>query len=311
MPDGESAPGSEATGDLSSKQAGLAGDVIPAHALRALFDSIGRDLPPDLRLLRSGTHTIFESQVEERVWRVSQGVPQQAIAAQLRAITALDGLPVLGPATLEIGLARPDYVMTEWERGVAVVPEAARRALALCLRVLHDAPAPALVSHRTPTSRIRAWITAAEERGAPKEQLQRIRLRADEVFPAMNRVITGGGNLVHGDAHPGNLIELRGRPLLIDLDDLTLGQWQLDLVPTAVPCDRFGLPQDEWAGFLEAYRPTSMQWPLWKVARQHRELTIVSWLASLWGGPGVEDELRHRLATWDLPARTHAPWRAI
>lgn len=65
---------------------------------------------------------------------------------------------------------------------------------------------------------------------------------------------SGPGGLCHGDFHLGQLVRLQDRWLLIDVDDLGLGDPGWDLARPAAWYAAGLLAPADWAGFLGAYR---------------------------------------------------------
>lgn len=59
--------------------------------------------------------------------------------------------------------------------------------------------------------------------------------------------------LVHGDAHPNNVLVYEGKLVLIDLDNVGSGPREIDLAPYAVSCRRFPALQKSWNKFLSSY----------------------------------------------------------
>ncbi|GAA3439918.1 phosphotransferase family protein [Kutzneria kofuensis] len=86
---------------------------------------------------------------------------------------------------------------------------------------------------RLPASRDAATVLAAWETVAPLEP---------------------GYHLVHGDWHLGQLVQYRGRWLLIDVDDLGLGDPGWDLGRIAAGYAVGALPEYGWQRFLAGYR---------------------------------------------------------
>ena len=136
----------------------------------------------------------------------------------------------------------------------------------------------------------------------------------DEIRNLVNRELvsldfhdSSDGVLVHGDAHPSNVIRYRERLLLIDLDNVGLGPREIDLAPYAVSCRRFPDPSKSWEDFLGIY-PFMINFDLLDRLARIREVTMIVWLASLWDTrPDGRNELVHRLRTLDQAVQ----WKAM
>ena len=285
--------------------------MIDERVLRALFASIGRGVPDDLEVVRVGANIVVRSEAEGLIWRISQGVVREQITRNVLAAAELSRAPVVPPATLDVATADPDYAMTQWPLARTLPQAGAYAALGDCLSRLHHISPPSRLPRFNDFSLIDRRLELARKHGAPKPLLNRLRTRADRVVPVMREVVRSGDSLVHGDAHVGNLVELGGAAKLIDLDGLCVGPWQLDLLPTKVAYDRLGLPEQHWNDFIDACGSTICEWEFAAIATTYREITILTWLASLWGESGVAEELTHRLETWDAPPREHPPWRPL
>ncbi|MFF3908754.1 phosphotransferase family protein [Streptomyces sp. NPDC001848] len=152
--------------------------------------------------------------------------------------------------------------VTFWPYGTAVDPDtpdaAPWEAAATLLARLHQAPAPTgLPAMRGPLKAARAVQRLHAVRPHPAAASV---LAAWAALPAWARAeapMPSARSLCHGDLHLGQLVRHpadTGPWLLIDVDDLGLGEPAWDL---ARPAAWYGcglLPPDEWARFLAAYR---------------------------------------------------------
>ena len=116
-----------------------------------------------------------------------------------------------------------------------------------------------------------------------------------------------GSQLVHGDAHPGNLLRAEnGRIVLCDFDPTCLGPWQADLVAVPVGEKRFGR-SGAHAELASSYGYDVTTDPDWPVLQEARELKmVVAAVPLLASAPGVKAEFALRLRSvfeHDLRAR--------
>ena len=106
--------------------------------------------------------------------------------------------------------------------------------------------------------------------------------------------------LCHGDAHLGNIVICDGEALLIDLDGLTFAPYELDIAPSIVATRRFPHLTPATSCVVQDYGAGNVDWGVLNWFVQLRELTMMSWLATLWGhNSTVTSELAHRIATWE------------
>ncbi|MEV6108368.1 phosphotransferase [Streptomyces sp. NPDC051940] len=268
----------------------------PGHPPDVLADR------PDGTVIRSGGVVVKAH---------AQDTDHDALRARLRiaAHPALKGIlltPLPGPRAPLDG--RP---VTEWPEGAPVSPERpedapwaeAGRLLARLHRISPDTlpgPIPAmrgpakaarairrLQSH--PTTRTRAQGHAEDQAQAHAEDQDRATvLRAWRSLPAWARdeaPYDGPTGLCHGDLHFGQFVRHPcpdGPWVLIDIDDLGLGDPAWDLARPAAWYAIGLIPATDWQTFLDAYRsaggpaagtPRDGLWPA-RVETPARALTV-------------------------------------
>jgi hypothetical protein len=116
------------------------------------------------------------------------------------------------------------------------------------------------------------------------------------------------GQLIHGDAHVGNLLrEPNGRVVLCDFDATCSGPWQVDLAAVAVGGARFGRTGPPSA-LATAYGYDVTTDPDWPVLREARELKMIAAAVPLLASSvGIAAEFMNRLRSIKM-GDDDAPW---
>lgn len=221
---------------------------------------------------------------------------------------AANGIPAIRLLPdVEQPLVAGEHVATAW----TTVDRASRRStaadLAGLLRRVHVLPVPAGLTEWAPLDDVRARIADAEE--LDDDDRRFLLRRCDHVDDALTsldfQLPTG---VVHGDAHPGNVIVGPDGPVLCDFDSTCVGPPEWDLTPLAVGRERFGDPADRYRMLVDEYGFDVAAWEGYPVLRLARELKLTtSVLPILRSHPHVRGELMRRLE--DLRAgRTGTPW---
>jgi aminoglycoside phosphotransferase (APT) family kinase protein len=201
---------------------------------------------------RSGAEITFDGDVVTKVHRA--GTDPRALRTRLR-VAHESGEILLSPLTV-----LPDRVgerwRSRWPRVETVEPQPDQlpwaEAGALLAR-LHARPVTARLAHGWP-ARLRRVVS----RGRAAEMTEPVRRALTELPPAAWRAGSPDRprTFVHGDFHLGQLGRRGpGRPwLLIDVDDLGVGDPAWDLARPAGFWAAGHIPDEDWAAFLVAYR---------------------------------------------------------
>ncbi|SFJ56612.1 phosphotransferase enzyme family protein [Amycolatopsis sacchari] len=281
-----------------------------AGALTAAAGLLGLD-PSGARLLRFTNNAVYRLASAPVVLRI---VGSRALRHRVsRVVTVARHFERHGVPAIRLlpGVEQPlvvgEHLVTAWE----YVPPAARRAsakdLALLLRRVHELPVPDGVGEWAPLADVRARVADAEELD-PGDRRFLLR-RCAEVEAALGELeFPLPSGLIHGDAHPGNVIVGPDGPVLCDFDSTTHGPREWDLTPLAVGRERFGDPAGRYRMLADVYGFDVAAWDGFPVLRAARELKLTtSVLPILRSHPQVRAELRRRLD--DLRAgRMADPW---
>ena len=236
----------------------------------------------------------------------------ERLSASVRATQWLYdlGFPAVRPLDVPQPVAAHGYQVTFWH----YIPSAgqARRdivALARLLRQLHALPVPSVrLPATTPLGSVRAdaaacqWLSDAQRRWLTD--------RCDELEAHYaDAESTLGCGVVHGDAHPGNLIHAPDRVVLCDWDAVSYGPREQDLIPVRLGY-RYGRPAAEWPQLCEIYQVDADGMPLLPLLERMRELRVVAAYLRLADLPQAKAEAGHRIG--DLMSGTqHQPWLAL
>jgi thiamine kinase-like enzyme len=115
--------------------------------------------------------------------------------------------------------------------------------------------------------------------------------------------------MVHGDAHPGNLIHSPARVVLCDWDAVSYGPREQDLIPVRLGY-RFGRPEAEWDQLCRILQVNPDELPLLPLLERMRELRALAAYLRLEDVPQAGAQASQRLD--DLMSGTQrAPWQAL
>ena len=100
--------------------------------------------------------------------------------------------------------------------------------------------------------------------------------RIDIELAQVEPVLEGG--VIHGQAEIGNVLLRAGRPVLTDFERVAIGPREWDLIDTAVTVTRFGLPEQRYRDFANAYGFDVRTWEGYETYRRLWELRATTWL---------------------------------
>ncbi|MFJ2032032.1 phosphotransferase family protein [Streptosporangium sp. NPDC087985] len=199
---------------------------------------------PDVIIVRAGSVVVKAH---------APGAEEAPLVERMRAVAhpALRGI-ILGPVTEEV-MAVHDRLVTVWPAGVPVDhkdPDAAPwEAAARLLARLHAVPAGALPPLPAAGGPARVATTVARLDGG--SAAGRVVRRALACLPSLD---AGPRSTTHGDWHMGQLVHTGDGWILIDVDDLGIGDPAWDLARPAAWFAAGLLEEEVWHRFLGAYR---------------------------------------------------------
>ncbi|MGC5020364.1 aminoglycoside phosphotransferase family protein [Micromonospora sp. DT47] len=183
-----------------------------------------------------------------------------------------------------------------WQYIPSASPEPTVDDLGRTLRKFHSLSGPPLsLPSWDPVGDARSRITDAE---GLSDHDRRFLLdwcdRLDRPVAALQQHV--GSQLIHGDAHVGNLLRKRaGGAVLCDFDATSLGPWQVDLAAVAVGEVRFGR-RGAHDALAAAYGYDVTADSNWSLLRDARELKMIAAAVPLLhSSTGVREEFTARL----------------
>lgn len=263
--------------------------------------------------LRTGAHAIFElaggiiarigkpgsADTAHRELRISHWLNHSGIPA----VQAVDTLPQ--PSVID------DHPVTWWQ----LIPDhrpstpAELGAALACLHTLTPPTAFYLPEYQ-PFAGLEERITTAttvadEDRQWLIQHYTTLRRRYEQL-PPVDRT-----SVIHGDAWQGNLVvPLTGTPTFLDLDKVSLGRPEWDLIQLAVDHTDFNrLHNDDYHAFVTAYGGHDMTTtPEFRIYADIQELRWTAFAISLsHHRPTAEAETAHRIAC--LRGCVQKPWQ--
>ncbi|MFE5756901.1 phosphotransferase enzyme family protein [Streptomyces massasporeus] len=217
-----------------------------------LVVKVGRDA----ELLDRARH-----ELDVAMWLAEAGVP--AVRAAEPKALLVDGHPV-----------------TVWHRLPDAVRPAEPRDLAELLRVVHATPPPPFaLPGRDLLSGVERWLRLAGDAIDPADAAY-LRERRDgyaDRAAALTPHLPPGP--IHGDALPRNVHVGPDGPVLVDLETVSADLREHDLVVMALSHDRYGMPDEAYVSFTEAYGWDVRGWAGCGVLRGARETASCAWVA--------------------------------
>jgi aminoglycoside phosphotransferase len=254
-----------------------------ARTLREACAAAGLDAGgAELRLGENAIYRLRSVPLVARIARTIDYLPDvetEVAAARWLESAAFPSVRLAGPAVQPLVVG--ERVVTFWELVADRTEYGTVAELAGLLRRLHDLQPPSslVLPALRPFLRVEPRISQADlaedDRAFLRSRLAELRAR----YAGLEFVLPPGP--VHGDANIGNIIRRGdGVAVLIDLDGFAAGPREWDLALTAMYYERFGWHTAlEYAEFAEIYGFDVMSWPGYRVLRDIRELTMVTWLA--------------------------------
>ncbi|OLT25417.1 hypothetical protein BJF83_22935 [Nocardiopsis sp. CNR-923] len=280
------------------------------QTLRAACEAVDL-VAPSPELIRLG---------ENAVWRVRPGLIARVARSADRYPLHERGVRLAQwmhahqvPATLPVdGLPNPvradGRVVTWWEE-VSQARPATPAELGAALRALHEMPLPDLeLPDAATVDKVDARLAVVDIDEEDRAALCSMAARLQDNYSGLEYELPFG--LIHGDAHPANLLaDPQGRLGWVDLDGVAMGHPEWDLVLTAIERDCGWVSPDAYQGFVTGYGYDITTSPTYPVLRAIRLLRMTSWLAQL-PGERVRREVERRIGDLRNGTSIHG-WKAF
>ena len=247
---------------MACSQAGLSSDGAELLRLgeNAIYQLAGA--PIVVRIARSADRL---RRVEKELciarWLAAANVPAVRVYEEIDQPLLVDGHPV-----------------SFWHAVTGGAPEPAYADLARLLKAFHDlgdcpCDLPGFDPLRTSESRLAtADAVAADDRDFLRARCSDL----NEQLPDLEFALPGGP--IHGDAHTRNLLTDKGQVVLLDFEAAMTGPREWDLLPPAIATERYGLAEEHYQEFANAYGFDVRTWPGYPVLREIRQLTMTTWI---------------------------------
>jgi hypothetical protein len=264
---------------VAARAAGLSDERrLVRYGTNAIFELPSEGLA--LRLTPPGTRvTSVETQVEFARWAEGRGCPVGAPAA----------VPVVRGG-LEGGVA------SFWQWLDADAERAGPEQYGLALRGFHAMAleCPIELPRWNPFGRLDDRWTNPEviaELGEARASELRERSDALSDSPLLWRDV----QVIHGDAHAGNLLHCAGVYVWTDFDLIARGPALDDLASYGLAVRRFGHAEHELDTVLRCYGASDEQRAQLRLVTDVKELLSLAWLSTILARPGARAEFQRRV----------------
>lgn len=269
-----------------------------ARVLHTVCGEAGLDAS-GAKLLRLAANAVFRLQTAQVVVRIS--APGARFAQVYRTVRVARWLGQIGfPAVRLHGeweqpVVLGEYLATFWDylpQGSTPPP---LEALAQLLRQLHPLTAPFPLPRWDPIADARQSL--ARGSGLMEADHAFLERRCDELEAELAQITPElPAGVIHGDAWQGNALMRYDATVLADLDQVSVGPREWDLVPTVVNARRFGYGPGPARRFLDAYGFDVTLWHGFPALRKARELVMLAGVAPvLSSSPPIAEEFARRM----------------
>lgn len=252
------------------------------------------------KLLRLGENAIFGLAGQPVVVRIARSagsaprVSRELCVARWLAASAVPGVQVLDE--VEQPMLVDGHPVSFWRRVTGGAPKATHADLARLLAGFHrlgECPCP--LEAFGPFTMSESRLTAMTDVDA--EDRKFIQSRCAELTQEFRRLqFALPMGPIHGDAWIGNLLTDRGQVVLADFESAAIGPREWDLLPTAIAVERYGLAEEQYQAFVNAYGFDVRLWEGYPVLREIRQINMTTWIMQNAGkSPEIAAEFKLRV----------------
>ncbi|WP_228539363.1 phosphotransferase enzyme family protein [Nocardia sp. XZ_19_385] len=290
--------------------------MSPANSIDEVLTKAAEISGVDVRgaeLIRDGSHGVYRL-AHEIVARIGQPGSIDAAQRELRISQWLNdsGIPTVeSEASRSQPIVVADRPVTWWK----LIPDhrpSTPGELAAMLHALHALAPPIEFELPTydPFTGLKERITTAgmldqDDRAWLLQHSARLHEQYDALPDPPSRCV------IHGDAWQGNLVvPPSGIPTVLDLDQVSIGRREWDLIQLAVDYVDFSrVPRDDYRSFVEAYGGYDVTgWPGFRVLADIQELRWVAFaVAQSASNSNAAFQAKHRIAC--LRGQVPPPWQ--
>ncbi|HEY1479301.1 MAG TPA: phosphotransferase [Gaiellales bacterium] len=259
-------------------------------------------LSTERRLVRYGTNAIFELPAERLALRITPpGTRVTRVETQVEFARWAQGRGCEIGAPADLPVVRDDLdggVASFWawldHDGERAGPDDYGPALRAFHDAVHDCPLE--LPRWNPFGRLEDRWTNPEVIDALGElQAGELRARSDEL--AESPLLWRDVQVIHGDAHAGNLLHWDGVYTWTDFDLIARGPALDDLASYGLAVRRFGRPDHELDTVLSLYGASEEQRDQLRLVTRVKELLSLAWLSTTLARPGALPEFLRRVSS--------------
>lgn len=258
----------------------------------------------ELALLRFGNNAVF-ALGEAYVLRLMRpAVERTAVQQEIDVVREFTRLRVptvrLAERPVEQPLEADGCLATVWERLDEPDRDRLYPAFGRLVRTFHERTAALQVpvNHWRPLASASRRLTDLRDH-YPREDVELLDYWYERIAAELEQVVPSlSPGVIHGQAEVGNVLLRAGEPVFVDFERVAIGPREWDLIDTAVTVTRFGLAEQRYREFANAYGFDVQAWDGYETFRRLWELRSITWLMQHGAEDAAAEEIDVRLQSW-------------